>query len=249
MSESPEENLAALAKLAEPRPDDVPEVIDRLARIAERAAVLAPRGHDDGIACFTRLYHQITVDVLGGFRAGELFSCPGDFIIELDIAFARRYLDALAAQTTRSAPECWRLLFDRRQDEDTVPWRFAAAGVNAHVNFDLAFALLDVWERHRVPLGTPAQQYADYLAINTIFERNMDELCNDFDAPWSDVLGDGSVFDRAGNVLADILVTGTRDLAWTFAERMWRHRGRPDYRVVPASTLDHLTAGLARTLI
>jgi hypothetical protein len=247
--EKVDKNLAALAKLAEPTCDDVPGVIGRLERIADRAAALAPRGRDDGIACFTRLYHQITVDVLDGHRSGELFSCPGDFILELDLAFARRYLDALAAHARRSAPECWELLFDRRQDEHTEPWRFAAAGVNAHVNFDLAFALLDVWERHRVPLGPTAAQYADYLAINTIFERNMDELCNDFDAPWSDVLGDGSFFDRAGNVLADILVTGTRDLAWTFADRMWHHRGRPDYRVVPESTLDHLTAGLARALI
>lgn len=249
MAERPEKNLAALAKLAEPRCDDVPDVIERLARIAERAAALAPRRHDDGIACFTRLYHQITVDVLDGYRAGELFSCPGDFILELDVAFARRYLDALVAHARGSAPDCWTVLFDRRQDEDTEPWRFAAAGVNAHVNFDLAFALLDVWERHRVPLGTPRQQYDDYLAINTIFERNMDELCNSFDAPWSDVGGHGSIFDRAGNVLGDILVTGTRDLAWTFAERMWRHRGRPDHRTVPEATLDRLATGLARALI
>ncbi|PVZ12056.1 DUF5995 family protein [Actinomycetospora cinnamomea] len=249
MTETLQDNLAALAALADPRPTDVPGVVDRLARIAERAAVLSPRGEEDGIACFTRLYHQITVDVLAGYDAGELFSCPGDFILELDVAFARRYLDALAAHGGGTAPGCWQLLFERRRDEETDPWRFAAAGVNAHVNFDLAFALLDVWERHRVPLGTPRQQYDDYLAINTIFERNMDELCNSFDAPWSDVGGHGSIFDRAGNVLGDILVTGTRDLAWTFAERMWSHRGRPDYRTVPEATLDRLTTGLARALI
>lgn len=250
MAESPQANAKALAKLSDPRPEDVEKVIKALDRIADRAAKLPPQGPEDGVACFTRLYHQITVDVLDAYRQGGLFTCPGDFIIELDIAFARRYLDAIVAHAGggSGAPRCWRVLFDRRQ-EDTAPWRFAAAGVNAHVNFDLAFALLDVWERHRVPLGTVEQQYADYLAINTIFERNMDELCNRFDAPWSDVGGDGSFFDRAGNVLGDILVTGTRDLAWDFADRMWRHRGSSSYRTVPEATLDMLTTGLSTALI
>lgn len=127
---------------------------------------------------------------------------------------------------------------------------FAATGVNAHVNFDLAFALLDVWERFPdAPFGTTDAQYDDYRAINTIFERNMDSLCREFDAPWADVGGNDSIFDKAGNVLGDLLVVGTRDLAWTFAERMWRNRDERDYRAVPLATLDKVATGFARALI
>lgn len=244
-------NVNSLTGLAREKLTDVPSVVARLTDIATMAATLQPLGQDDGMACFARLYRQITEDVLASYRNGSLFRC-GTFIIELDIAFAQRYLDAIHAHGTagQRAPECWELLFERRQETGVEPWRFAAAGVNAHVNFDLAFALLDVWEQHPdQPLGTVEEQYDDYRAINTIFERNMDSLCGEFDAPWSDVGGDGSLFDRAGNVLGDLLVVGTRDLAWTFAERMWRHHTEADYRVVPTRTLDRVASGFARALI
>jgi hypothetical protein len=243
-------NVASLTGLAREELTDVPSVVDRLKRIAAVAESLRPLGEKDGMACFARLYRQITEDVLTSYDNGSLFRC-GRFIIELDIAFAQRYLDAILAHGTgQRTPECWSLLFERRQEEGIVPWRFAAAGVNAHVNFDLAFALLDVWEKFPdAPFGTTDAQYDDYRAINTIFERNMDSLCEDFDAPWSDVGGHDSIFDRAGNVLGDLLVVGTRDLAWTFAERMWRHRGEDGYRTVPERTLDRVASGFARALI
>jgi Family of unknown function (DUF5995) len=244
-------NVHSLAGLARTPVTDVPSVVDRLERITAVAGTLQPLGEHDGVACFARLYRQITQDVLTSYEDRSLFRC-GDFIIELDIAFAQRYLDAIDAHGTagQQAPECWSLLFDRRQEEGIEPWRFAAAGVNAHVNFDLAFALLDVWESHPdQPLGTVEEQYDDYRAINTIFERNMDSLCRTFDAPWSDVGGDRSFFDTAGNVLGDLLVIGTRDLAWTFAERMWRHHTEPGYRDVPTRTLDRVAGGFARALI
>ena len=48
MAESPQANAKALAKLTEPRPDDVPKVIKALEKIADRAAKLPPQGAEDG---------------------------------------------------------------------------------------------------------------------------------------------------------------------------------------------------------
>jgi hypothetical protein len=244
-------NRQALAALSGTPLPDVPAVVAVLEEVAQVAAALSPRGEDDGIACFSRLYLRITRDVLEEYEKGALFRC-GRFILDLDVAFAQRFLDAVRDDLDggSEAPGCWALMFDRRQDEDVEPWRFAAAGVNAHVNFDLAFALLDVWEQHpETPLGTVEEQYSDYRAINTIFRNRMDELCESFDAPWTLWGDDGSLFDRAGNVLGDLLVVGTRDLAWTFAERMWRHRDERGYRHGPTALLDAVATGLARALI
>jgi hypothetical protein len=244
-------NVTSLTGLAREPLKDVPSVVDRLERMTAVAETLQPLAGKDGVASFSRLYLQITEDVLRSYEDKSLFRC-GEFIIELDIAFAQRYLNAIHAHGTagQEAPGCWKVLFDRRQEEGVEAWRFAATGVNAHVNFDLAFALLDVWEKFPdAPFGTTEEQYNDYREINTIFERNMDSLCEEFDAPWSDVGGHDSVFDRAGNVLGDLLVIGTRDLAWNFAERMWRHHTEADYRVVPTRTLDKVASGLARALI
>lgn len=251
MSESLEDNNRALAPLAKRKHDKVEEVIETLQEIRDVADRLPGdgKGHRDGIGCFSELYRQITSDVLAAYEAGSLFS-RGPFIIQLDLAFAQRYLDALNDHLDGGspAPGCWELLFDRRQ-QDHAPWRFAAVGVNAHVNFDLAFALLDVWEDNPTPLATTSAQFADYQAINTIFHRRMDMLCEEFDAPWTLIGGDGSIFDRAGNILGDLLVVGTRDIAWTFAERMWRHRDEGDYRTVPTATLDTIATGFAAALI
>lgn len=247
-----EGNRAALRPLVAPVPQTVADVVAQLDAIGTTAARLLPHGKDDGIAAFTALYHQITCDVRDGATDGVLFRCPGNFILELDVAFARRYLAALRAHLGDGSPTpgCWALLFDRRQEDDVSPWRFASAGVNAHVNFDLAFALLDVWESHpATPLGTVQEQHADYQAINTVFHRRMDDLCERFNAPWTLFGRDGSPWDRAGNVLGDLLVVGTRDLAWTFAERTWRHRDEPDYRVEPTALLDRVATGLAGPLI
>ena len=68
--------------------------MDRLDRIRDGRGRLRPLGEDDGIACFARLYHQITRDVLEAYEDRSLFRC-GDFVIELDLAFAQRYLDAI----------------------------------------------------------------------------------------------------------------------------------------------------------
>jgi hypothetical protein len=145
MPDSPEENNRKLMELAERTPASVKEVIEVLEGIATTAAQ-RERGEADGIACFSRLYHQITCDVLAAYDAGQLFHC-GDFVYQLDLAFAQRYLNALRDHLDggSEAPSCWALLFDRRQEEGIEEWQFAVVGVNAHVNFDLAFALLDVW--------------------------------------------------------------------------------------------------------
>ena len=193
-------NVTSLTGLAREKLTDVPSVVARLDRISRVAAALRPLGEDDGMACFARLYLQITRDVLKAYDDRSLFRC-GDFVIELDIAFAQRYLDAIHSHGTagEKAPACWEILFDRRQEAGIDPWRFAATGVNAHVNFDLAFALLDVWEKFPdAPFGTTDAQYDDYRAINTIFERNMDSLCQKFDAPWSDVGGHDSHLRQGG---------------------------------------------------
>jgi Family of unknown function (DUF5995) len=245
--ESLDENNRKLKALAERRPTEVPEVIAVLDAIATTAAQM-DRGDGDGIACFARLYHQITKDVLREFETGTLFSTD-EFIIQLDLTFARRYLDALRDHLDGGSPgpACWEELFVKRQ-EDHAPWRFAAVGVNAHVNFDLAFALLDVWEANPARLAKPRAQFADYRAINTIFRRNMDQLLEDNRAPWTQWIfaPDGGVIDGFANRTAGLLVSTTRDVAWFFAELMWLQRGAPGYRNGPTAILDAFATGVAK---
>lgn len=248
--QSPIDNRKLLEPLARRRPAKVEEVVEVLAGIRDVADQLRGEGRRDGIACFSDLYHTITQDVLEKYEAGGLFHC-GQFILELDLRFAQRYLDALDAWLHgRATPQCWRILFERRQD-DHAEWRFAVVGVNAHVNFDLAFALLDVWQDHPDdPLATTEEQYADYTAINTIFRDNMDALCEANRAPWTrwpEILPDGGIVDRLFNRGGDMLVQRTRDVAWDEAVRLWPDRHTEGYRDRAEAELDgdaRLLAGL-----
>ena len=61
--------------------------------------------------------------------------------------------------------ECWQTLIDHRETRDISPLIFAIAGVNAHVNFDLPFALVTACSvlASELEAGT---NHEDYQLIN-----------------------------------------------------------------------------------
>src|SRR5215468_8977689 len=91
---------------------------------------------DDGVRYFHEVYTEVTRAVARRVAAGGFEDPP--FIVALDVEFAGIYLQALDAPAT--APRAWRVLFDRRWAK-LAPLRFALAGMNAHINRDLAIAL------------------------------------------------------------------------------------------------------------
>ena len=68
-------NADSLTGLAREELTDVPSVVDRLERITAVAEALQPLGEKDGMACFARLYHQITQDVLKSYQDHSRFGC------------------------------------------------------------------------------------------------------------------------------------------------------------------------------
>ena len=199
-------------------PETIDDVVDQLGAIEAAARATGPLGEHDGIACFTRLYRRVTLAVRERARDGGF--AAQDFLLDLDVTFARRYIDALRADVAADwdhppAPRCWRLLFDGRARPDRPEWHHAALGVNAHVDFDLTFALLEVWGRGHA--GHPDEQYADYRDINAIFAKEMDGLREMFGAPFGSERDDGSLADRVSNLVADVAVRLTRERAWEIA--------------------------------
>lgn len=196
------------------------DVVDVLTAIRDRSAADIERPDRDGISCFTRLYRLITVNVLDTVegRTRRVFRDPA-FLTLLDLEFARRYLAAIRAYEARdlNPPTCWNVLFDRRRD-DVEHANFAAAGVNAHVNFDLTFALLETWKVH----PPNPDRRSDYDQVNDIFAEEMDLLRERFDAFLADGR-DGGATDTFGNKASSLLVRVTRNLAWDAAERVWEH--------------------------
>lgn len=142
--------------------DDVDAVLDVMAAID---AALDPR---DGIACFNRLYRETTRNVRAAVMTGAFSDVP--FITHLDVVFANLYFQALSQMiaTAPPPPRAWQPLLGDRDKPGVRSLQFALAGMNAHINRDLAVAMAEVaHERGSYPLAGSAAAN-DYLTINRV---------------------------------------------------------------------------------
>lgn len=90
---------------------------------------------------FVATYRRTTAAVGAAVARGEFEDA--DWVERWDIAFARLYLDALAAEVAGGTPSRpWRLAF--AAPAASGPLRHLLLGINAHVNYDLPQSLLAV---------------------------------------------------------------------------------------------------------
>jgi hypothetical protein len=196
-------------------------VIDRMVEIqhnlgGERAA--------DGVARFNRLYLGVTQAVDAAIRADK-FTEP-EFVEQLARNFAGFYFDAYDASTNGGVPEAWRLLFERRYDPGIAPFQFALAGMNAHINHDLALALVETWKPMNDKPDHDSPEHVDYEYVNTILkqvEENIKGLLETETLARADAL-----LGKADDAFAIWSVARARDTAWTAAEVLWALRDVPD---------------------
>ena len=230
-----------------PPVDSIDEVIDRLEQIQAYAEAQEPRGQHDGVACFSYLYHRITKRVLEGIGSGRFDDCQ--FVNLLDVVFANRYLAALRASVLSpdDVPDAWAVLFQRRSHRHVTGLQFAAAGVNAHVNFDLAVAVADTCTQ----LGAAPDRGAkhqSYQEINAIFAEEMQSLREHFESTWERLI-DRIVLGRVVNKMDDWIVVATRDVAWEAAEHLWslRQEGKDEASFI--ARIDGLAGDAGRAVL
>lgn len=200
---------------------DIPGVLARLGKIHQHIDAHGP-GHPDGVGCFNDLYTVITGQVRDGV-ASKIYR-DNEFMAALDVAFANRYFDALRSEDANQGdgPGPWRVLVDKRADPAVTEIQFAAAGVNAHIDFDLAAAVVNVWGRLG---GGPRDrdQHATYQEIDALFAQEMTRLRHQFEDSDLKHFDQGKV-TKFLNYVSDWTVNVSRDIAWGHASRMWRLR-------------------------
>ena len=230
-----------LAEIVDKPVSTIAEVADRLGEVYDHARTTSTAGDDDGIACFSGLYQTITrtIDVTPYEDRA--------FLERLDLEFARRYFSALRAYAVdrTTAPGPWTLLFDARSHPRLERVQFAAAGVNAHINYDLADALLGTF-----PDFPPNEaRRRDYNTVDDAFKKHMDQLREYYDAPFGDSLWDRTVLDGLANLIGDMLVRGTRANAWDDAMDVWHSADRAKARAQMLGRLDVAASFLGRALL
>ncbi len=259
-AETDEPLLPAFADIvAGLQPTTVAEVatgLERLYHAANGTGVAAPHvagqaGHPvldatDGLAAFSYLYHDITADIL--MRMGEPKSIFTDlaYLNTLDVNFASRYLDALRAYHTnpQTAPKCWSVLFARRSNRRISRFQFAIAGVNAHVNYDLPFAVL----RSAKGATLSEDEHVNFTAVNDVFHERIPPLRHHFEDELPKSLDRGDL-DTLNNRIDDVLVDQDRAFAWAVAERLVAGRDEPDEIERIRRHLDATVANVNRALL
>jgi hypothetical protein len=226
-------------------PDDIAGVLVRLRKVQKIFDSLPPTPAASRVACFNSLYHTITDRVATSLRGPEVTD-PA-FLEMLDVEFAKRYFDALRLWGLEddTTPDVWEVLFRRAHDKRVSALIAAMLGVNAHINHDLAIALIATW----VELGRPEDGliHPDYLLINQIFYEEIPPLrrrfANRMQMRLDALVGDLDDWSQ------EVLVTVTRRRAWNQAERMWLLRHDPDDFAQAMLTMDRAAAFIGEALI
>ena len=234
----------AMAKLLDSEPEDIGGVLARLTAIQQVLDSLPPTPALNRVAAFNSLYYTITDRVATALR-GTGVTEP-NFLETLDVEFARRYFHALRlwGQDDDSTPDAWEVLFRRGQDQRVSRLTAAMLGVNAHINFDLAMALIATWER----LGPPGRHiHPDYRLINKIFYQEIPSLRRRYSTPWQ--LDIDAICGNLDDWGQRVLVLSTRAMAWEQAVRIWPLRDDPKDFERAQLLMDRATAFLGESLI
>ncbi len=127
---------------------------------------LLPAG--DGLKAFNLLYRMVTQGV-GAATTWE----DAAWIIRLDLLFADLYFDGVERYLTApdTAPTSWRTLMEKRRQPGIAAVQFALAGMSAHINRDLAVAVVHTWDAQGpADHGRDTPEFRDYLRVNTILD-------------------------------------------------------------------------------
>ena len=212
-------------------------------RMEEIAGELPP---DDGVARFNAMYLAVTREVAAQAADGT-FEDPESLAL-LDVVFADPYFAAVEAGSSGgTVARAWRPLFEARAKERVAPIQFALAGMNAHINHDLALGIVGVCVERGVEPTGHSPEHADYEAVNPLIadvEREVKE--------WL-LTGALAQLDRelrpADDVVAVWSLERARDAAWTLAEVLWHLRGeRPLYDEYVAVN-DHAVGLASRAML
>jgi hypothetical protein len=171
----------------------------------------------DGVACFNGLYLKVTESVLA-----ELPRLPAEvreFVLRLDVVFAEFYFQAFEAAAAGAwVSKAWAPLFEAKDRGGVLPLQFALAGMNAHINNDLALALVQTWRELGIAPRAGSPEHRAYVQVDGVLARVQAEAR----APLADAFVAG--VDRALGEVDDFLalwkVGKARQEAWSRATKL-----------------------------
>ncbi|HEU4868514.1 MAG TPA: DUF5995 family protein [Actinomycetota bacterium] len=199
----------------------------------------------DGVAWFNKLYLKTTENVLAA--VGEGFFKYPELMSHLDIVFANLYFQALhdSLHKPDGIPRAWRPLFSERSRRGIAPIQFAIAGMNAHINRDLAIAVVQSCKDMK--MRPDARVKKDYDLVNPILQSTQDEIKVWFATGFVGVLDE--IFGRLDDVMANWSIGRARDAGWVNSVLLWEIRDKRLLRSAFLQNMDHTVGFAGRGLL
>lgn len=163
------------------------------------------------------------------------------------VRFANLYREALLNYEIgnyKLVPKSWKLAFKLAERNDGFIIQHLLLGINAHINHDLALALVDVnIDPNR------ALKYKDHAAINTILEKTTDDLKRSVAEKYAPILrrldrGLGSIDDD----ITAFSIPKAREHAWAMAVALTAAQSDIEIEILQKS-LDEQAAVITRLML
>lgn len=189
--------------------ETVEEVLAALDEVVDRALSGGSR-----LGYFAVLYRAVTEKVKEGVETG--FFDDAERMERLDVVFANRYLDALAAfERGEPATRSWQVAFEAAARWRPLVLQHLLVGINAHINLDLGIAAAQTAPGDELP-----SLRRDFDRINEILalviarvQRNLGEV-----SPWIGLLD--RIGGRCDDEIIRFSIVVARAEAWRFATEL-----------------------------
>lgn len=215
-------------------------VADVVTRMRIIDADVAP---DDGVAVFNRVYLDVTEQVLDRLHGHTTFH-DDELMAGLDVRFASLWFAAYDAPDGR-VPKAWAPLFAARHDRSLWPIQFALAGMNTHIEHDLAVAVVATCEASGVTPSSPGVR-EDYELVNDLLAEVEGGVRRSFLTEIGQA-ADGHVGALA-HLVSSWSIEKARDVAWVNVQALWELRRSERLAEHYAAALAH-TVGMGSRLL
>ncbi len=213
--------------------------------ITQMEAIDAETPPGDGVACFNRMYLEVTREVNSAL--GQQFFADPMFMTTLDVVFANLYFAAAgAADNPVAVPLAWRPLIEQRAAAGIEPIQFALAGMNAHINHDLPLAVVSTCAQLATSPAAGAH-LADYQKIDQLLDAAEQSIRQSFES--APELAVDRHLQAVSNLIASWTINSARDLAWKNSLLLWELRDIPVAREIFLDSLATGTATAGRMLL
>lgn len=153
-------------------PDDV-NTEEKMSRLLEQW-----ESSGDRRSIFLSCYRMMTENMHSAIQTGEFFD--PDWVETLLVHFANYYFSAVEYYdlNDEKIPPPWKVAFEAARRADLSVMQHLILGINAHINYDLVFVVVDMLDNEWRSLSAEKreQRHSDHRQVNHIISSTIDAV-------------------------------------------------------------------------